>query len=88
MASCHTGTEIMDNIVYILLGHGCRLASPYTNANNNNVNWGLRNVNNGNVNNNNLCNSNDNENNLGYGVCPVDSKKLWYDWTKVIIEKF
>lgn len=62
----------------IILGHGCRLASDYANANNNNANWGLRNVNNGGVNNNNLYNSNGNENNNSNGVRPVDSKKLWY----------
>ena len=61
---------------YILLGHGCGLASDYVNANNNNANWGLRNVNGTNVNNNNLYNSNGNEN--SNGVRPVDSKKLWY----------
>lgn len=78
MASCHTGESLRD-IILRISGHGCGLASPYANANDNNVNWGIRNVNDGYINNNNLYNSNGNTNNNNYGVRPVDSKKLWYD---------
>ena len=55
-----------------------RLGSRYVNANTNNVNFGVRKVNNGNVNNYNLFNSNGNANNNNNGVRPAASKKLWY----------
>ena len=59
-------------------GNAYWLASSYVNANSNNSNFGLRNVNSdGNVNNYNLWNSNGNTNNPSLGVRAVASKKLW-----------
>ena len=54
------------------------LASRYVNANPNNVNFGMRNVNDGNLNGNNLVNSNGNTNSPSNAVRAVDSKNWGY----------
>ena len=51
------------------------LASDYANANNNNVNWGLRNVNDGDVDGLCLCSSYEYQDSRSYGVRPVVSLK-------------
>ena len=62
------------------------MASRDVNANSDNCNFDVRNVNEGDVNANNLFNSNDNPNDEPYELFPIDSISLWL-YNKFILYK-